>query len=293
MKTINLSTHTLSLPVQFADGPGLLHGFTTGYVQVKAGFKTAKGGPLLSKVNFLLGRHFTDWMPIWVWVVQHPEGTFVIDTGENAQVSEPGYFRAEGRVVELINTRSFRFQVQPEQELGPQLTRLGYTQTDIRQVILTHLHLDHFDGLKHVQETEVALYRGEWEKPDFALPSLYPAGFAPRLLDLQDDPQQHFSGVHSLVASQEIQLVHTPGHTRGHCSVLVKTKAFDYLLAGDVSYDQAQLVSGTLAGGHQDFRLARQTFRRIQQYAQQHRLVYLPSHDPEALARMAQGAVLG
>ncbi|HEV9036146.1 MAG TPA: hypothetical protein VGQ51_05985 [Puia sp.] len=38
---------------------------------------TSRGRPVR-----LLDRHFTEWLPVWVMVIEHPEGIFVIDTGE-------------------------------------------------------------------------------------------------------------------------------------------------------------------------------------------------------------------
>lgn len=83
--------------VQFNDGVGTIHGFTTGMVSVKTKFREARGGALLSKLNFLLDSQFTEYMPIWVWVIDHPEGVFVIDTGENARVKNEGERLLSGR----------------------------------------------------------------------------------------------------------------------------------------------------------------------------------------------------
>jgi len=277
---------SLSKDVQFKEGKGKIHGFTTGTVSVKSRFKKAKGGALLSKINFLLDKNFTPYMPIWVWVIEHPEGVFVVDTGENARVSEEGYFKKEGPVLNFINTRSFKFDVKPEEEVGPQLAKLGFKQEDIKKVIMTHMHLDHFDGLHYFDQTDILVNRYEWEHPSFALPSLYPEWFEPQLLDLKHDKQLPFERSLSITSAGDVQFVTTPGHTRGHCSVLVQTEEMDYFLAGDTTYDQHQLQHDIKAGGHQDFRLADKTFKAIKTYAQKHRMVYLPSHDPRALERL-------
>ncbi len=103
--------------VTFNDGPGKIHAFTTGTVSVKKRFKTAKGGQLLSKLNFVLDSDFTEELPIWVWVIEHPEGVYVVDTGENSQVSEPDYFRQEGPILSWLNRTQFRFQVPRDEEI--------------------------------------------------------------------------------------------------------------------------------------------------------------------------------
>jgi glyoxylase-like metal-dependent hydrolase (beta-lactamase superfamily II) len=46
-------------------------------------------------------------------------------------------------------TRSWREGVEPDQEIGPQLERLGIAPGDVRWVVMTHLHTDHAGGLGH------------------------------------------------------------------------------------------------------------------------------------------------
>jgi glyoxylase-like metal-dependent hydrolase (beta-lactamase superfamily II) len=272
-------TKTFSKQIRFRDGDGILHGFSTGMVKVKSKFRTAQGNVLTSKINFLLDDEFTEYMPIMVWVIDHPEGVFVIDTGENAKVSEDGYFKDEGLLLRYINKKSFIFDVKSEEEVGPQLKRLGYTEKDIKSVILTHLHLDHFDGLSYFENTDIIVHQLEWDKPSFALPSLYPEWFSPKKVLLKDTNHHHFKKSVPLVNSREIELVHTPGHTVGHCSVMIKTSDMHYLIAGDVTYSQHQLENNIYAGGHQSFKLSQTSYQAIKRYASRNRMVYLPSHD--------------
>lgn len=272
-------TRTFSKPVKFKEGDGFLHGFTTGMVKVKTKFRTAKGNAITSKLNFLLDKQWTEYMPIMVWVVDHPEGVMVIDTGENAKVSEKGYFKKESFLLNYINSTSFIFDVKPEDEVGPRLRQLGYSQHDIKKVILTHLHLDHFDGLSYFEGTDIIIHQSEWEKPSFSLPSLYPDWFSPETVQLKDTRNEDFKLSLPLVQSGEIELVHTPGHTTGHCSVLIKTSGMHYLIAGDVTYNQYQLENNINAGAHQSFKLSRATCQAIKSYASKNKLVYLPSHD--------------
>ena len=57
-------------------------------------------------------------------------------------------------------------------------------------------------------------------------------------------------------------------------------------LAGDTSYTQALLIEGKVDGVSPDEEISRQTLSRIRELASQRPLVYLPSHDPEAEARL-------
>jgi glyoxylase-like metal-dependent hydrolase (beta-lactamase superfamily II) len=56
-----------------------------------------------------------------------------------------------------LNRAMFRFQISREQEIDKQLLKLNIKPKDVKAVFLTHLHLDHIDGLKHFPETKIVV----------------------------------------------------------------------------------------------------------------------------------------
>src|SRR5574337_1660277 len=206
-----------SKEVKFRDGFGKIHAITTGTVSVKKSFKHAKGGSMLSKINFMMDKEYTEPLPIWVWVIEHPEGLFLVDTGENSNVTDEGYFKREGVVLNWINSTQFKFQVVQSDEIGSQLSTLNILPDMIGTVVLTHLHLDHVDGLKYFENSKILVNEYEWRNPSFALPSLYPDWFAPTLVNLQDKKDSPFIKSFSLTEANDLLFVATPGHTKGHC----------------------------------------------------------------------------
>jgi N-acyl homoserine lactone hydrolase len=282
----------LSKSIDFNDGPGKLHLFSTGTVSVKRKFKTAQGGEVLSKLNFFMDKTFETDLPIWVWLIEHPEGLFLIDTGENSSVNDPDYFDKENFFLRWMNHTQFKFDVAPDVEVGPQLKRLGYSAEQISKVILTHMHIDHFDGLRYFEGNEILVHDYEWNHQQFALKSLYPAWFKPTLFKTADVKLPGLSTGKSLTKAGDIMLVPTPGHTAGHCAVLLKTKTISYLLAGDTSYDEAQLYNNAIPGAHHNFKQALQSFTNIKTYASANKTIYLPSHDPGNIERISGERVL-
>jgi N-acyl homoserine lactone hydrolase len=268
-----------------------IHAISTGAVAVKTKFRAGQGKGTIAKINFLLDKNFTEWMPIWVWVIEHPEGVFVIDTGENMHVNDSQYFKSSGWFNNWLNTTQFRFKVNRTDELDYQLHNLGIAESDLKAIILTHLHLDHIDGLKFFPNTPVIVSSEEWKKPYGLLPKLLPAQFKPQIVDC-NTPLTDFGLAHPLTKKQDLWLVPTPGHTWGHCSVLFKGDDCQILFAGDVTYLQSQLIENKFAGGNVDDRQMQATYQKIRQYAQKHPLIYLPSHDAEAANRLFNQEVL-
>jgi glyoxylase-like metal-dependent hydrolase (beta-lactamase superfamily II) len=135
--------------------PVKIHLISTGAVSVKTKFRDATKTGVWAMINFMLDKKFTEWMPIWVMIVEHPAGVFVIDTGENADVNNPGYFKSSGFFANWFDTTQFKFDVKREEEGGSAARKTGIKIDDIASVILTHLHLDHIDGLKYFPNTRI------------------------------------------------------------------------------------------------------------------------------------------
>ena len=66
-----------------------IHAIQTGTVQIKTAQRIRKSGGL---VRVLTDSRWTTWLPIYTWVIDHPEGFIVVDTGETSKSSDPNYF---------------------------------------------------------------------------------------------------------------------------------------------------------------------------------------------------------
>jgi N-acyl homoserine lactone hydrolase len=270
-----------------------IHAIRTGSVQVHKRQRTGVGRGLLRFASTLFDRAWTEPLPIFAWVVEHPEGILVVDTGETARAGEPGYFPRWHPYFRL----GLREQVQPEDEIGPQLMGLGIRPGDVRWVVMTHLHTDHAGGLSHFPESELIVSGSEYRdaqglagKVRGYLPHRWPDWFTPTLVEFRPEPFGPFGESHVLTAEGDVRLVQTPGHTRGHMSVMVDLGDQIVFFAGDASYTEANLHAGlvdgvsSLGGGEE---AAARSLRRIRELASLRNLVYLPSHDPDSASRLA------
>jgi len=283
-QTVELKT-TAGLPMK-------IHLVSTGGVIVKTKFKQAASTGLLAKIALMLDRKFTDWLPIWVMVVEHTEGIFVIDTGENSDINKPDYFNFASAMVKWFNTTQYKFKVEREEEVDRQLQSLEIPIDKIKSVILTHLHLDHVDGLRHFPGTRIIVNKAEWEKPYGDLPQLYPAWFKPVLVEL-NEKYDVFEKAYYITKAKDIILVETPGHTWHHCSVVVKANPCNIFFGADICYDQQQLLQQKYSGANASHKLAKDTYLKVRAYCKNNKTIFIPSHEAAAASRLADKKIIG
>jgi N-acyl homoserine lactone hydrolase len=266
-----------------------IHAIQTGTVAIKQRQVRGSGQGLGRRLNTMLDRVWTDPLPIYVWVIEHPEGIIMVDTGETARASQAGYFPWWHPYYRL----GVREWVRPEEEVGPQLRALGIPAEEVRWVVMTHLHSDHAGGLAYFPKAEILLSRTEYQQAVGRLgqvrgylPQHWPAWFSPTLISFAVAAVGPFPLSYPLTKAQDVLLIPTAGHTAGHLSVGVLEDDHALFLAGDTSYTQRLMLEEAVDGVAPDEQVSRQTLQRIHAYTQQVPTVYLPSHDPEARARL-------
>lgn len=268
-----------------------IHAIQTGTVFVKQRQMQGKGHGTQRLLNTMFDKEWSEALPIYAWVIEHPEGVIVVDTGETARTAEPGYFPWWHPYYRL----AVRVQVAPEEEIGPQLRTLGIAPDDVRWVVLTHMHTDHAGGLPHFPKSEILVTRSEYEVAKGVkgqmrgyLPQHWPSWFQPTLLTFKSVPFGPFSASHTLTKVGDINLVSTTGHAPGHMSVILQEGERSIFFAGDPSYNQDLMLAEALDGVAADEQAARATVHAIHSFVQQTPTVYLPSHDPDAARRLAE-----
>jgi glyoxylase-like metal-dependent hydrolase (beta-lactamase superfamily II) len=267
-----------------------IHALQTGTVRVKASQAVGRGHGSMRQVNILLDRTWTEWLPIYAWAIETDEGVILVDTGETDRTSEPGHFPRWHPYFRL----AVRFDVTPEQEVGPQLLKLGIRPQDVRTVILTHLHTDHAGGLHHFPKSEILVNNDELRQTTgFAgrlrgyLPNRLPDWFAPRSINFVPEPFGPFDHSQRVTSDGNIIIVPTPGHTPGHVSVIAVDGDVCHFLAGDTTYTQRALIEGKVDGVSPSEEISLRTMQSILRLAQEHPTIYLPSHDSESGDRLA------
>jgi N-acyl homoserine lactone hydrolase len=269
-----------------------IHAIQTGSVRIKTAQVEGHGHGAQRMLAIFRDRTWTDWLPTYAWVIDHPEGVIVVDTGQGAHLLE------SGRSLHPYMRWEVAFRLEREQEIGPQLRALGIGPRDVTRVVLTHLHADHDGGLAHFPGTEILVARGElraasgWRgRMRGYLPHRWPSWFDPMPLDLAPEPVGPFAASRRLTRAGDVMVVATPGHTADHVSVVVQDAETTYFLAGDTSYDERRMLAGAIDGVSPNDGIAHATLEAIRQFSTTRPTVYLPTHDPESAARLADRRV--
>jgi len=267
-----------------------VHAIRTGSVRIKISQMAGRGRGLARLGHVLVDREWSDWVPIYAWLIEHGEGLILVDTGETARVHQRGYHPRW----HPFFRRASQFQLTPDDEIGPQLRMIGVRPRDIRQIVITHLHTDHAGGAAHLVGQKTWVHPIEWRRAQgFGgqvqgyLPHRWPQWWEPEPLRFESVAFGPFGEGMSLTKRGDVFVVPTPGHTPGHVSVIVRGSP-SIFIAGDTSYTQDLLVQGVVDGVSPDEGVARRTNQRILALAREQPLVYLPSHDPESANRLAR-----
>lgn len=266
----------------------------TGKVRIKENQLRKASGISPGMFKVLFGKEWSEWLPIYAWVIEHEEGFIVVDTGETHKTNKKGYFPKWHPYYAL----AVDFDVKEGDEIGPQLHEMGIDPIkDVKKVIMTHLHTDHAGGLHHFPNSEIFIEKNEFSAASGTggilagyLPHRWPKWLNPTLISLPNVSFFNFDQSHAVTKDGKIRIVNTPGHVAGHISVIVEMDDVFYFLAGDTSYTQENMLKliPDGIGTHQSMN----TLQNIKSFAEANPTIYLPSHDPDAPKRMDQKEIV-
>lgn len=250
---------------------------------------------LLRWLRILADRRWTDPLPIYAYLVEHPDGPILFDTGESPRASHPGYYPKRSLYFRL----AVDMRVGPDEGIATLLRQRGFAPTDLRAVVISHLHCDHADGMADLPGAPIYLSERHWRRfsdpvtasREGAVPSQWPADFAPITMSPTGPPIGPWENSYPITADGRVSAVDTPGHVVGHLSLVVRGDDVTYFLLGDASYNLDLLDAELTDGINATSLRAVETLRRIKEFARSENVVILPAHDPRAPRRLAHKEV--
>ena len=238
--------------------------------------------------------------PIIAFLVEHPSaGPILIDSGLHPSIAVDKKQNV-GRFFASTVAREWRME--PDQALPDQLRARGIEPSDVKLIVMTHLHLDHSSGMVQFPDATFVFSKQEWEIANEPrgwrngyVTSHFDHAFDYRLLDFDDPDVGSFAGFgrsFDLLGDGSIRVAFTPGHTMGHMSVILRGPEREVLVVGDAAYTRHALETGHKPFLLQDEHLFARSLREVQRYVEQTpSAIVIPGHDMEQFeeARKALG----
>jgi glyoxylase-like metal-dependent hydrolase (beta-lactamase superfamily II) len=249
----------------------------------------------LRRLRVLMDRSWAEPIPVQVFLISHPEGNILFDTGMSPHTKDSNYFPAWMPTFRLTS----RFEINESQGIGIQLRERGIEPKDLKAVIVSHLHYDHSGGLPDLIGAPTFLLEGDYKafkEPvhatfEGATPHQWPKNFDPSFLKASGTTIGPFEKSYPITSDGKVVAVQTPGHVPGHCSVLVYAEDATYFLTGDATYSQEYLDKELTDGVNETPMQAIETLRKIKELARQIPLVILPAHDKDSPKRLQEKTV--
>lgn len=190
------------------------------------------------------GAEGSQWVPAAMYLVKHPKGNILFDTGVNdREIERPGSVWNPGAVA------YFGLKRTPEQSIEAQLAKAGLTPQDIRYVVISHLHLDHAGNLSKFPNATFIIQDDELKQawwPDEGFEQGY------LLEDISDTRHlrvMRLNGNLDLYGDRSIEVVRVPGHTPGSQIMLARLpKTGTALFTGDAVYLRENLEKNLVPG---------------------------------------------
>jgi N-acyl homoserine lactone hydrolase len=195
-------------------------------------------------------------LPIPAYLIEHPKGRALFDTGMHPECQHAPASRVGARIAGL-----FDFDYHAGEEIAARLVALGRDPAKIDLVINSHFHFDHCGGNAQIPNATLLVQRREWEAgmdPDAAARS----GFNPRDFDL-GHKLCLLDGEHDVFGDGAVTCLPTHGHTPGHQSLRLRLPAGDIVLAADSCYFCRTLRERRLPRFAFDKDMMRQTLDRL------------------------------
>lgn len=238
-----------------------VHAMTCGWLEASLGL-------------FVAGEPGRIRVPVPSFLVRHPRGAVVFDTGLHVGTQRD----PADRIGVLADVFQVRFA--PGEELAARLAALGVDPAEVLWLVTSHLHFDHVGGNAQLPNARWLLQRREWNAardPEWRARAFYD----PRDYDLGHD-RLLIDGEHDLFGDGSVRCLPTFGHTPGHQSLHVRGSAgaADLILTADACYLRRTVEDGLLPPNVHDAEAMHASLGRLRALARSGaRLVF--GHDPQ------------
>ncbi len=231
------------------------------------------------------------WLPVSAYLIEHPRGKFLVDTGWAREMSPNGEFDRKAQIRSLGTVMLYEVnqgRIGQGQCIDEQLLAMGIRDTDLDVVLLTHLDCDHANGLRQVRGAKKFLVAADEVK--FASKITNKVRYYKNwwkdipLTEFEwNDTQGPVGRSYDLLGDGSIELINIPGHADGLFAVKVKNEEGRFvLLFSDGGYARKSWEEMITSGIAADKTLQKQSLAWIREQSLDPDCVEsLANHDPD------------
>lgn len=176
--------------------------------------------------------------------------------------------------------------VDPSAKAEHILNALQQAGASLDYILLTHGHFDHIvslDTLRQATGVPAMIHQKDGDFPADAMKNGFRVFF--RMDQVYDAPDQLLEADQILkLGEEEIQVIHTPGHTAGSVCFLCNR---DFLLTGDTLFDEGRGRTDLYGGNETQLMITLQSMRKLPQ-----NLPIYPGHGAPATLGIALDHVI-
>lgn len=189
-------------------------------------------GRIEAALRVITGDDGTVTLPIPSWLITHPDGLVLFDTGMHVELQTD--LSRIGR-----SAKAFQPDFKPGEELTARLEARGVRPSDISHMVFSHLHFDHAGGTPEIPDARIVIQRAEWEAGHDS-EAIEAGVYNPDDYDHGHDVEA-VDGPHDVFGDGRLVCIPTPGHTAGHQSLRVELDSGPVVLTGDCVYFEEML----------------------------------------------------
>jgi N-acyl homoserine lactone hydrolase len=168
-------------------------------------------------------------IPVPCYLVDHPQGKALIDTGLHPDICADPHDRI-GWVADIM-----KLELSEGEDVGARLEAIGVAAGELRFLVNTHLHFDHAGGNELIPDhVELVIQNREWaaghDKGGIEANFYNPVDYD------QVRPVREVEGEHDLYGDGTVVCLPTPGHTPGHQSLRIRLEEGELVICADACY---------------------------------------------------------
>ena len=233
------------------------------------------------------------WLPVSSYLIEHPKGLILVDTGWDRRISPTGEFDKKLQAMVLGSKMLARINqgLLPQgMAIDEQLQGMGYKASDIDYVIISHLDCENVSGVSQVaharhilvSDAEMqAAMSGSTSNRIRYQSSLWQD--VPMTLFQWNSDQGPFNRSYDLFGDHSVELINLPGHSDGLVAVKITNDQGKYvLLTSDSAYSTRSWREMVLPGIYSDRNNQLKSLRWVrEQSLSADCIASLSTHDPE------------